>query len=86
MCCWALATAVGGVLILATFYWWPLWWLIPLVPVTLGLAGYTVAGRSAPAVRILIAVTGQVVGLFPESAPARAFHVEALPGGPVQAP
>ncbi|MFF3863635.1 hypothetical protein [Streptomyces sp. NPDC002209] len=83
---WAVAAAVGAVLILATFYWWPLWWLIPLVPTTLGLAGYTVAGCSRPAVRVLITLTGQVAGLFPGTALARAFKVEALPGSHAQAP
>ncbi|MFD0353623.1 hypothetical protein ACFVHW_07720 [Streptomyces sp. NPDC127110] len=83
---WALTSAVGGVLILATFYWWPLWWLILLVPVTLALAGYTVAGRSLPAVRVLIMLTSQVAALFPGTALARAFGVEALPGGHAPAP
>ncbi|WCD91183.1 hypothetical protein KPP03845_200144 (plasmid) [Streptomyces xanthophaeus] len=76
---WAVGAAVGGVLILATFYWWPLWWLILLVPVALGLVGYTVAGRSVPAVRGLIIITGQIAALFPGTALARAFHLESLP-------
>ncbi|MFC6987110.1 hypothetical protein [Streptomyces cirratus] len=83
---WAMAAAVAGVLILATFYWWPLWWLILLVPVALGLVGYTVAGRSLPAVRALIVMTGQIAALFPGTALVRAFNVKALPGGHVQAP
>ncbi|MFE9482855.1 hypothetical protein ACFYNM_30115 [Streptomyces spororaveus] len=83
---WAVAAAVGAVLVLATFYWWPLWWLILMVPVTLGLAGYTVAGRSLPAVRVLIVLTGHVAGLFPGTALARAFRVEALPGGHAPSP
>ncbi|MGW6941354.1 hypothetical protein ACWGF3_20475 [Streptomyces xanthophaeus] len=82
---WAAGAAVGGVLILATFYWWPLWWLILLVPVALGLVGYTVAGKSVPAVRGLIIITGQIAALFPGTALARAFHLESLPRQ-VQAP
>ncbi|MFB6561707.1 hypothetical protein ACFCYH_22975 [Streptomyces sp. NPDC056400] len=83
---WAIGAAIGGVLILATFYWWPLWWLILLVPVTLGLVGYTVAGRSLPAVRVLIAITAQIASLSPGTALARAFHAEGLPRGHAQAP
>ncbi|MFG2989414.1 hypothetical protein ACGFZK_09010 [Streptomyces sp. NPDC048257] len=63
-----------------------MWWLILLVPVALGLVGHTTAGRGLPAVRILIAVTGQLASLFPGTVLARAFHVEALPRGHAQAP
>ncbi|MFD6940918.1 hypothetical protein ACFWAP_32805 [Streptomyces goshikiensis] len=45
---WGIGAAVSGVLILATFYWWPLWWLILLVPVAL-TSGSRWAGRSTPA-------------------------------------
>ncbi|MEW5531774.1 hypothetical protein [Streptomyces virginiae] len=78
---WAVAAACGGVLVLATFYWWSLWLLVVFVPLTLWLFGYTLVGRSLPAVRVLVGSAEQIAGLFPKSALARAFEIQPPAGG-----
>ncbi|WP_424217181.1 hypothetical protein ACN20G_34410 (plasmid) [Streptomyces sp. BI20] len=51
--CWTAATAIGAVCVLATVAWWPLWWLIPLLPTTLATTCYALAGHNHAAITAL---------------------------------